>query len=116
MANKMRRVMNKGRKAGLSNTEIFHMHQIAKKHAEAMELEARERAFLYVLAIPLNVLVSDYWPKSAKKRAPEFIQKVLSLYEAVEQGVVTDKQLNDFLWEYAEMKIDAEWMKDKEAE
>lgn len=37
----------------------------------------------YTLAIPLNVLVNDYWEKSARKRIPKFIEDVISLYEAV---------------------------------
>ena len=113
MANKMRKMMNKGRQAGLSKMEMFQMHEIARKHAEVVEKEAVEKAFLYMLAIPLNVLVNDYWSKTGKKKAKKFIEDVLSLYESVENGVVTDNDLNNFLWEYAEVKVDAEWLKNK---
>ena len=81
-----------------------------------MEKEATEKAFLYMLAIPLNVLFNDYWQKSAKKRAPKFIEDVMSLYEAVQNGVVSDKQLADLLDELAGVKIDADWMKGNDNE
>ena len=63
-----------------------------------------------MLAIPLNVLFNDYWQKSAKQRAPKFIEDVMNLYEAVQQGVVSDKQLADLLDELAGVKIDADWI------
>ena len=75
-----------------------------------MEKEATEKAFLYMLAIPLNVLFNDYWQKSAKKKAPKFIEDVMSLYDAMQQGVVSDKQLADLLDELAGVKIDADWI------
>jgi transcription initiation factor IIE alpha subunit len=68
--------------------------------------EATEKAFLYMLAIPLNVLVNDYWSKSAKKRAPKFIEEVINLYEAVQAGVVTDDQLAELLWEMAGVRLE----------
>ena len=49
------------------------MKEVAKKEAKKMESDAVEKAFLYMLAIPLNVLVNDYWSKTAKKKVPKFI-------------------------------------------
>ena len=69
-----------------------------------------EQILTMMLVIPTNVLVSDYWQKSAKKRAPKFIEDVMSLYEAVEKGVVSEKQLADLLYELAGIKIEAEWI------
>ena len=64
-----------------------------------------------MLAIPVNVLVNDYWRKGEKKKAPKFIEDVLSLCEAVECGVVTDEQLAELLEDMAGVKIEAEWIK-----
>ena len=55
-----------------------------------MEQEATERAFLYMLSIPLIILFEDYWQKTAKKKAPKFIEDVASLYESVQMGIVTE--------------------------
>ena len=106
----MRRQQKKAKKLGLSNIDLLMIKETAKKQSKSMEKEAIDRAFLYMLAIPLNVLFNDYWQKSAKKRAPKFIEDVMSLYEAVQQGVVSDKQLADLLYELAGIKIEAEWI------
>ena len=103
----------KAKKAGLSPLEVLQMKEIAAKHAQAMENEATEKAFLFMLAIPLNVLVHEYWSKTAKKRAPKFIEEVISLYQSVEAGVVTEQQLADLLNEYVGIEVNAEWLKQK---
>ena len=64
-----------------------------------------------MLAIPLNVLVNDYWSKSAKKRAPKFIKDVMSLYEAVQDGVVSKDDLSDLLKDMAGIDVDEELKK-----
>ena len=63
-----------------------------------------------MLAIPLIILFEDYWQKTAKKKAPKFIDDVASLYESVQMGVVTEQQLADSLYELAGVKIEAEWL------
>lgn len=107
---KVNRQMAQARKSGLSNVDLFRMRETARKEAAKMEKRATEKALLYMLAIPLNVLVNDYWPKTGKRRAKRLIKDVLSLYRSVEAGVVTDRELADFLWEYAEVKVEAEWL------
>lgn len=109
--NRVKNQMRKAKQNGMSNIDLLRMREIARKEAEKMENEATEKAFLYMLAIPLNILVNDYWSKSAKKRAPRFIEDVISLYESVQEGVVTDQELADLLNDMAGVKIEAEWMK-----
>ena len=96
---------------GLSNTDIYRMLQASKKTIDQARDEATEEAFLFMLAFPLNVLVNDYWSKSAKKRAPKFIEEVISLYHSVQEGVVTKEQLADLLYDLAGVKIEADWLK-----
>lgn len=111
MANRIKKQRIKARNVGISNLDLLKIRESARKEAMKMEHQATEKAFLYMLAIPLNVLVNDYWSKSAKKRAPRFIEDVMNLYEAVQQGVVSDEQLADLLYEMSGVKIDAEWLK-----
>lgn len=111
MNNRMKNQINKARKAGISNVDIMRMKEVAKEEAKKMESDAVEKAFLYMLAIPLNVLVNDYWSKTAKKKAPKFIEDVISLYESVQAGVVTDEELAELLNELAGVNIEAEWLK-----
>ena len=109
--NKMKKQINKAKRAGISNVDLMRMKEVAKKEAKKMEAEATDKAFMYMLAIPLNVLVNDYWSKTAKKKAPKFIEDVISLYESVQAGVVTEKELADLLQDMAGVKIDADWLK-----
>lgn len=111
--NKAQIQMKKARQKGMTPLEIAQMKAIAKKHAEAMEQEANERALLQLLAIPCLILGEDYWKKSAKQRIPKFIEDVASMYESYEIGVVTDQDLADALYDMAGIKIEAEWMKHK---
>jgi hypothetical protein len=99
------------RKMGFNNNQISVILESSNKKAEELQRIAKEKAFLYMLAIPLNVLVNDYWEKSARKRIPRFIEDVISLYEAVQDGVVSEQQLADLLDEYAGVKIEADWLK-----
>lgn len=107
------KVMKKAHRSGMSNIDICMMKEIAKKQTEKMEREQNERAFLFMLAIPLNVLCNDYWPKTAKKRAPKFLADVISLYNAVQDGIVSERELADFLNDVAGMDITADWLKEK---
>ena len=102
----------KAKALGYNHMDVAKMKKIADEAAKKMEREATEKALLYMLAIPLNVLVNDYWKKSAKKRAPRFIADVCSLFESVQSGAVTDLELREFLDEYADIRIEAEWIKE----
>lgn len=93
-------------KQGLTPLQVAQMREIADKQARTMEDRATKEAFLAMLAIPLNVLISDYWPKAKPAKTKKFIDEVLSLYEAWEKDVVTSEQLNDFLFEYGGVKVE----------
>lgn len=109
--NKVQQQIKKAKKQGLTPADVWRMREIARVQATKMETEAKEKAFLYMLAIPLNVLFNDYWAKSAKKKAPKFIEEVIKLYEAVQDGQVSDEELAGLLDDLAGVKLDAEWLK-----
>ena len=106
-----RNTYHKASKAGISNVDLLKMKELARKEAEKMESEAIEKAFVYMLAIPLNVLANDYWEKSAKKRMPKFIDDVVSLYVSVQNGNVSNEELIDLVKEYAGLELKFEWDK-----
>lgn len=108
---RIQKQMQMAKKRGMNNVDLLRMREIAKQEAKAMQLEATEKAFLYMMAIPLNVLANDYWIKSAKKRAPKFLEEVASLYQSVIAGVVTEQELADFLKDIAGVEIEADWLK-----
>lgn len=109
--NKVQQQIKKAKKQGLTPQDLLRMKEIARKEAAAMENVAKEKAFMYMLAIPLNVLFNDYWSKSAKKKAPKFIEEVIKLYKAVQEGYVSDEELAKLLDDLAGIKIEAEWLK-----
>jgi hypothetical protein len=49
--------------------------------------------------------------KTVKDRTIALCENTASLFEAVQEGVVSYQQLADFLYEYAEIKIEADWLK-----
>lgn len=88
-----------------TKTYVMTQEQIDAIKEEARE-EAVEKAFILMLALPLEVLISeDYWIKSAKKRMPKFIDQILSLYESYEAGVLTIEDLEKDLWEFGGVRL-----------
>lgn len=113
---KFNKMMKKGKKAGLSNIDMLRMIQVADERAKEAERIGCEKAFIYMLVIPLSILANDYWSKTAKRKIPEFIEKTMSLFDSLEKGVVEHAEMIELLEEYAGVKIDVEWAKKREKE
>lgn len=109
MSSVKKHIKNVKRK-GLSNIEICKLIEKSRKTIDQAHDEANEEAFLFMLAIPLSILFNDYWQKSAKKRAPRFINEVIKYYLAVQDGYVTHQELADTLYDLSGVKITAEWL------
>ena len=58
-----------------------------------------------ILAIPTNVLISDFWQKSAKKKIPEFVDSCISLYDAWESGAVHIEEMVAYTEELSGTKL-----------
>lgn len=102
---KVKEQIRKAAGANLSVMDVCRIREEAKRHADKMENEATARAFLGQLAVPLNILVHDYWPKTARKRAPQFIEEVLSLQDSWVRGIVTDEELENLLFDYTGFRM-----------
>lgn len=72
---------------------------------EATE-EALNTAMVLLLALPLEVLMEDYWQKSYKKRIPEFTEKLLEKYSAWENDELSMEKLQQDLWDYAGIRLE----------
>lgn len=114
--NKKQRQIKRAIKNGYSPLDVAKMQAIAKHHADRMMKDAKEEAFLEMLLIPVQVLAFDYWSKSAKKRMPEYIKEVLSLYESVQCGAVTREELNEEFKNLSGIDLVEEWNRLKEVE
>lgn len=64
-----------------------------------------DEMFKMMLVIPTNLLIEDYWKKSAKTRIPKFVDDCLSLYEAWTQGVVNMDEMVKLTEEYSGIKM-----------
>lgn len=78
--------------------------QIDELKKKAVE-EATDKAFMLMLVLPLEVLISEgYWLKSAKKRMPKFMDDILSLYDSYESGHLSMEEMEKDLWTYGGIK------------
>lgn len=71
------------------------------KHTDDLAEEILEM----MLVIPTNVLVTDYWPGTAKKRIPKFIRDCLSLYNAWQEGQVSMEEMQELTAKYGNMEL-----------
>lgn len=81
--------------------------QIKKAKKEASE-EAIVTSMSLLLALPMKVLIDHYWPKTYKKKIPEFVQHVLDYYETYENGDLSYEDLREELWELAGVRFEVE--------
>lgn len=58
-----------------------------------------------MLVIPVNVLVSDYWQKTARTRIPKFVEDCMSLYKAWETGAVDMEDMQQLAEEYSGIRL-----------
>ena len=58
-----------------------------------------------MIVIPTNVLINDYWEKTAKKRIPKFVEDCLSLYKSWVEGNVSMEEMQNLTEEYAGIKL-----------
>ena len=81
-------------KAEAKKQKTFTLTQaeIDKIKKEAVE-EATGNAMALMLVILLEVLIMDYWPKTAYKRLPRFVDRCLEVYRNWEDGVITMEEL-----------------------
>ena len=77
----------------------------AKKEALEKTEQLADDILKMMLVIPVNVLISDYWEKSAKKRIPKFVDDCLSLYENWINGHVSMEEMQKLTEEYADIKL-----------
>lgn len=108
-----RKRIRKAIQNGYSPIDVARMQAIARTEAKKMETEAIETAFVDMLIVPCAVLAFDYWPKSAKKKMPDFIKQVVSLSESIQVGAVTREEIVQTFEEISGMQLEATWLKIK---
>lgn len=79
-----------------------------KNNNEEVMNESINTAMILLLTLPLEVLMDHYWPKSYRKRIPEFTNYVLEYYERWQNGELDMDKLKEDLWEYGGVRLEAE--------
>lgn len=113
-AAKQGKVVPKEKVYTLTESQIADM--LAKERRKAYEEASKiagqksvDIAWQLMLAIPCEVLLGDdYWPKTAKKRLPKFVDDCLSLYDSYNAGVLILAELREDLWKWGGVKLEVD--------
>lgn len=106
---KQREKEKKGRIFNMTAEELKATLEKARKEerervVEHIKKEVTADVLKLMLIIPVNVLVSDYWQKSARKRVPAFVEECMKLYQATCEGTVSMEECQALAEEYSGIK------------
>ena len=86
------------------------VEEVYEQMRRETKIDAAEQAInttmTLLLTLPLEVLMKYYWPKTYKKKLPEFTQHVLDHYEMWIDGKLDLEELQEHLWEYAGFRLE----------
>ena len=77
----------------------------ARKTIHDKSDQLAEEILKMMIVIPTNVLINDYWQKTAKKRIPQFVEDCMSLYKSWVEGNVSMEEMQNLTEEYAGIKL-----------
>lgn len=80
-------------------------YEKATKEYEKKNEEIAKTILKMMIVVPTNVLINDYWEKTARKRIPKFVEDCLSLYDSLSKGAVKMQELQDLTEEYAKIRL-----------
>lgn len=70
-----------------------------------------EKGMMFTLAVVLNLLIEDYWKKTAPQRVPKLAEDVVNLIDAIQCGVVDVEDCVDYVEKETGMKFQANWIR-----
>ena len=79
----------------------------AKRQYEADLNKAVDRAFVMMLYLPVEVLIQTYWPHSRPIKVVRYIEQVLDLYTAFNDGRVDFEEINRIVKEKCGITIES---------
>lgn len=77
----------------------------ARKTIHEKSDQIAEDILKMMIVIPTNVLINDYWQKTAKKRIPQFVEDCMSLYQSWSEGTVSMEEMQKLTEEYSGIKL-----------
>lgn len=70
--------------------------------------DAMNKAIVLTLSLPMKVLMDHYWPKSYKKKIPEFTKHLMQYFYDWQDGKYDIEQLRKEIWENAGVRLQEE--------
>ena len=70
-----------------------------------------EKGMMLTLAVVLNLLIEDYWKKTAPQRVPKLAEDAINLIDAVQCGVVGVEDCVAYVEQETGMKFNADWIR-----
>lgn len=58
-----------------------------------------------LMALPMDVLMEDFWPKSCDKKIPKFTKKLLDKYSTWQNGDLDIEELKEKIWKLAGIRL-----------
>lgn len=86
-------------------------HAVKAREFERGERVGIEKGMMLTLAVVLNLLIEDYWKKTAPQRVPKLAEDAIKLIEAIQCGAVDVEDCVAYVEQETGMKFDADWIK-----
>lgn len=107
-----RAVLRRSDKEQEKKVKTFVMTQeqiddIKRQAAKEVIDKISQDSFILMLAIPLEVLITEeYWMSTAKEDMPKFIDEVLRVYKGYADGMISLDEMKEDLWTFAGVRVD----------
>lgn len=111
--NRVQRRLSKKKepKYNLSKTEVKSLakkaiaNDVDRLKKEIYE-EARIDFMIGALALPMIVLMDNFWTKRYRKKIRRFTELMLEYYQDWEEGIITSEKMAEYLWEYGGVRLE----------
>lgn len=94
-----------------TNTSKMVNQAIKKQRFDKQEAIGVEKGFIVAMSVIINILIEDYWTKTAHKKVPDLAEQSLGLLDAIQSGVVDVEDCIAYVEEQTGMRFNAEWLK-----
>lgn len=81
------------------------LEEIRQSTHQVVYNDAVNTAMILLLALPMKVLMDNYWKRSYAHRIPKFTEYVLDYYRKWQDGEFDMDKLKEELWEYAGVRL-----------
>lgn len=79
-----------------------------KERIEQIKKQSVSEALVLLFALPLEVLMDYYWPKTYQRKLPEFTSHLLDYYDDWQNGKLDLNDLQKDLWEFGGVRFELE--------